>query len=112
MEQSKAWYQQVMGLEVLDEVWIRNDSIGIAHLINERLSVELIYDARTSSKELVQGFFKVGFHVADVEVIADRVQRETGVRPRIADDNQRALRILQLKDPDNNTIQLQSPLNP
>jgi|GEM_PF-947411 len=111
MERSTEWYQQVLGLEMLDETWIRNDSLGIVNLMNERLAVELIFDARSSSKGLTQGFFKVGFHVPNVGEIADRIERKTSSRPGIVNDEKRGIRILQLKDPDNNTIQLQSPLS-
>ena len=51
-----------------------------------------------------------GFYVPEVEDVAERIAKATGERPRIVDFEELNQRILQIKDPDGNTIQLLSPL--
>ena len=44
--------------------------------------------------------------------VAERVEKATGERPRVVDFEPLAQRILQLRDPEGNVIQLFSPLGP
>ena len=83
----------------------------IVNLSNEHLFVEIIRDDRAADVDRAQGFFKVGFRVPDVEVVGDRVERATGERPRVIDVARHGVRILQLRDPDGNIIQLSSKLD-
>ena len=77
---------------------------------NDFLFVELIRDDRAQVVDRAQGFFKVGFQVADVAEVADRIASATGERPRVLDFEQYSVRIIQFRDPDGNRIQLSSPL--
>jgi len=79
-------------------------------LINEDLSVQIIRDSRSESVDRARGFFKFGFRVPDVDAIASRVETATGERPSIVDFSKHGIRILQLRDPEGNVIQLTSLL--
>lgn len=111
VDKSTDWYCTTFGLEKLDDTEADDGSWRIVNLHGKGLSVELIRDARAQRVDRAQGFFKVGFQVADVGTVADRVERATKKRPRIVDDTRHGIHILQLKDPDGNTIQLSSPLD-
>lgn len=80
------------------------------NLRNPHLLVEIIRDDRARDADRARGFFKVGFQVPDVRLVADAVFRATGVRPRVSEFPEFDIRIIQLRDPDGNVIQLASPL--
>lgn len=80
------------------------------NLKNQSLFVELIRDDRAQDVDRARGFFKVGFQVQDVGSVADVVARATGERPRVLEFAEFGVRIIQIHDPDGNTIQLTSPL--
>lgn len=105
-----AWYRNVFGLVELDDTQAEDGAWRIVNLSNEQLFVEVIRDDRARAAERVLGFRKVGFHVPDVEVIAERVEQATGERPRIVDDDRFGIRLLQIRDPEGNIIQLSSRL--
>ena len=110
MERSVAWYRQVLGLDALFGTAADDGAWEIQNLGNDRLLVELIRDDRAQSVDRALGFRKVGFAVDDVETLADHIEQATGERPRIVDFEPMAQRILQLRDPDGNTLQLFSTL--
>lgn len=110
VDASVAWYEQALGLKKLSDQKAENGVWRIVNLSNERLFVEIIRDNRAEQTAGPLGICKVGFGVPDVERVADRVERATGERPRIVDFQRFKLRILQLKDPEGNTIQLTSKL--
>ena len=112
VDEAATWYRTVFGLDELDRKTADDSSWQIVNLRNENLFVELIRDNRSQKVERAQGFFKVGFQVPNVEAVADYVARVMGERPRIVDDIVLRIRILQLKDPAGNTIQLHSHLDP
>lgn len=107
---SAAWYRDVFGLRALGGSEADDGSWRIENLRNGQLFVELIYDDRTRDVDRALGFRKVGFYVSDVDVVADRVERAKGERPRVVEIEEFGQRILQIKDPDGNTIQLMSQL--
>ena len=82
----------------------------IENLRNEQLFVELIRDDRAQEVDRALGFRKVGFYVPDVEVVANRAERATGERPRVVEFEEFGQRILQIRDPDGNIIQLVTQL--
>jgi predicted enzyme related to lactoylglutathione lyase len=110
VDKSVAWYCTVFGLAKMGGSVAEDGSWRIENLGNEQLSVEIIYDSRAQEVERALGFRKVGFHVRDVEEVAEKVERATGERPRVVDFEQLGQRILQIRDPDGNTIQLFSVL--
>jgi predicted enzyme related to lactoylglutathione lyase len=80
------------------------------NLSNDALFVEIIRDDRAREVDRPRGFFKVGFRVPDVDVVADRVERATGARPEPLNFSRYRVRILQLRDPEGNILQLSSKL--
>ncbi len=110
VDKSVEWYRSVFGLHKLSGSKADDGSWQIENLKNDRLFVEIIRDDRAVDVERPRGFRKVGFEVRDVEAVADRVARATGERPRVLDYDQHGVRILQIRDPDGNIIQLSSPL--
>lgn len=110
VDRSLAWYRTVFGLDELGGSVAEDGSWRIENLRNEQLLVEIIRDDRAQEVDRARGFRKVGFQVPDVEVVADRVAAATGERPRVLEFARFGLRIIQIRDPDGNIIQLASPL--
>ena len=111
MDRSVAWYQRALGLEVLDDTSAEDGRWRIVNLTRDGLAVELIQDRRDRAAEgRVRGLSKVGFEVQDLEPIADRVAASGEERPRILDFDKHSLRLLQVRDPDGNVVQLFSPM--
>jgi predicted enzyme related to lactoylglutathione lyase len=109
---SVTWYRTALGLDELGGSAAEDGSWRIENLGNKQLLVELIRDDRAQVVDRARGFRKVGFRVPDVETVADRVARATGERPRVVDFPRFGLRIIQIRDPDGNIIQLSSLLEP
>lgn len=110
VDRSVDWYRSVFGLHAIGGEEAEDRSFRIENLRNDQLLVEIIRDDRAQEVERALGFRKVGFQVPDVETIADRVARATGARPGVLDFARFGLRIIQIRDPDGNIIQLSSPL--
>lgn len=110
LDRSVEWYRTAFGLKELGGSTAEDGSWRIENLGDDRLLVELIRDDRAREVERARGFSKVGFQVPDVETVADRVARATGERPRVLDFERFGLRIIQVRDPDGNIIQLSAPL--
>jgi hypothetical protein len=104
------WYSAVFGLRSLGGSKADDGSWRIENLGNERLLVEIIRDRRAQGVDRALGFRKVGFYVPDVETVAERIARATGERPRVVDFEELNQRILQIRDPGGNIIQLLSSL--
>lgn len=109
LEVSVAWYVTAFGLRKLDDQAAEDGAWRIVNLASADLLVELIHDKRDQVVQKARGFAKVGYGVADVEVVADRIEGATGSRPRIVEIRQHEVRVIQLRDPDGNLIQLSSP---
>lgn len=110
VDRSAKWYRDTLGMQDVDGSHADDGSWRILNLRNEQLLVEIIRDNRATKVDRARGFFKVGFRVADVEVVADRAAQATGERPRVVDFEEHGMRLLQLRDPDGNRIQLFSPM--
>ena len=110
VDRAADWYAAAFGVERLDDHEAGDGSWRIVNLTGENLAIELIRDDRDQAAARVRGIRKVGFGVADVEVVADTVERATGTRPGVVDDQRHGIRILQLRDPDGNVLQLSSQL--
>jgi len=109
-DKSAQWYRTAFGLRELDRSAADDGSWQIVNLINDHLFVEIIRDNRVQNVARGRGFFKVGFHVPDVEAVADVVGRATGDRPRVLEFARYGVRIVQIRDPDGHIIQLFSRL--
>lgn len=112
VDRSAEWYRTAFGLSDAGGSQADDGSWQIVNLRNSNLFVELIRDDRAQEVDRAKGFFKVGFQVPDVREVADAVERATGERPRVLEFTEFGVRILQIHDPDGNTIQLASPLHP
>ncbi|MFW6201914.1 MAG: VOC family protein [Gemmatimonadota bacterium] len=110
VDRSVAWYRTAFGLDPIGGSAAEDGSWRIENLGSDHLIVELIRDDRARPVDRARGFRKVGFQVPDIEAVADRVARATGERPRVRDFPRFGLRIIQIRDPDGNIIQLSSPL--
>jgi predicted enzyme related to lactoylglutathione lyase len=110
VDSSVGWYRTAFGLRDLGGSQAEDDSWRIENLGNDRLMIEVIRDDRAQPAGRALGFRKVGFYVPDVEEVAERVERMTGERPNIVEYGKLNQRILQLRDPDGNVIQLMSTI--
>lgn len=110
LDASMAWYSTALGLRKLDEQSAADGSWRIVNLVSDDFWVELIHDRRDGTSPPSRGFAKVGWFVPDVRVVAERAGRAAGRPPRVIEVARQNLRILQLRDPDGNVLQLMSPL--
>ena len=110
VDKSVTWYKTVFGLRSLGGSRADDGSWRIENLGNGKLLVEIIRDGRAQEVDRAFGFRKVGFFVPNVEKIADRIEDATGERPRVVEFEELEQRILQIRDPDGNIVQLMSPL--
>lgn len=110
VDRSVAWYREVFGLRPLGGSAADDGSWRIENLGNKHLLVEVIRDGRAEEVDRALGFRKVGFHVPDVKKVAERIARATGERPRVVEFEELNQQLLQIRDPDGNTIQLLSAL--
>lgn len=108
VDRSVAWYRRAFGVEPLGGSAADDGSWRIENVGNEKLLIEIIRDSRAQRVDRAMGFRKVGFYVPNLEGVADRIERATGERPRIVELEALDQRILQLRDPDGNVIQLLS----
>ncbi len=111
----RPWYEQTFGVTLIDDSIADDGRWRIANLGNDQFAIELIFDRRSTEPAdgvRVRGFAKLGVSVPDVELVADRVEAAGGERPRVLDFEEHGIRLVQLKDPEGNTIQLHSPLEP
>lgn len=112
IERSVEWYSRAFALVRGDQSKAADGSWEIVNLLSPDLAVEIIRDNRAIGADRALGFFKVGFAVPDVDLVANRVESATGERPHVVESPAHGIRILQLRDPDGNRIQLSSPLDP
>lgn len=110
IEASVAWYTRAFALKEVERSRAEDGAWEIVNLTNDRLFVEIVRDNRARDVDRSLGIRKVGFHVPDVRVVADRVERATGERPRVLDFARFGVRILQVRDPDGAIVQLFSDL--
>lgn len=108
---SAEWYRRTFGLREVGGSEAENGSWRIVNLSNDHLFVEIIRDDRAQGVDRARGLFKVGFQVPDVETVADAIEKQTGDRPRVLDFRRFGVRIVQIRDPEGNIIQISSRLN-
>ena len=103
------WYGTALGVRPVDDTVAEDGSWRIVNMTNNDIFVELIRDDRATKADRALGFAKIGFRVDDLDAIADRVEEATGERPRVLEFARHSIRILQLRDPEGNIIQLSTP---
>ncbi len=106
IEKSAAWYRRVLGLEEKT----RLDGGGQFQIVNLHgpgLFVELIAtdSALDRPEGRIEGPFKVGLLVPDLDHFLTRLP-ESMQRPELVTDTRNALRLVQILDPDGNTVQV------
>ncbi len=117
MTRSKSWYEKVLGFKVLTETENTERGIKIVNLENSMIQLELIELANTTSLDQVlaglpkgsrlSGFFKFGFKVAGFDRwVAYLKETDANNLGRVVNDPVSGKRMLILKDPDGNRIQL------
>ena len=108
---SSAWYESVLGLEVSTRA-SENGRYEIVNLQGDGLFVELIkLEAATDRPDsVINGPFKVGMLVSDLNEFAARLP-DSIPEPEVISDTKNELLLIQLRDPDNNTIQVVELLN-
>lgn len=114
VDEAIAWYTRALAVDLLDDNTADDGRWRIANLGSDALSIELIFDRRSQERSdgaRHNGLAKVGVSVPDVRPVADRVEADTGERPRVVEFEPHGIRLIQLHDPEGNVIQLHSPLS-
>ena len=106
VEASRNWYQTVLGLEQVSRSTER-DRFDIINMAGPGLFVELLElsAAATRPGGQIEGPFKVGMLVDDLTAFAAALPT-TASDANIIYDQKNEVLIMQLKDPDNNTVQV------
>lgn len=114
LDTSIAWYSQVLGFTVVNRTTLANRGTDVANLENGKNRLELI-QIETSlspasvleSKQKMQGLFKIGFSVNDIEsYIAILRSINPYFDERVVTDPVSGKSTIVFKDPDGNRIQL------
>ena len=114
LERSLIWYRDALGFDIGLEFKNEDRGITIANLQQGRTRLELIQIATsvhpdTLSKEpqLVQGHFKFGLRLKDFDVWMEHLKEfDPGISSRVAEDPITRNRMVVIRDPDGNRIQL------
>ena len=106
LDASRNWYQTVLGLDVVSRA-TQADRYDIINMAGPGLFVELLKLGAAAERPggQIEGPFKVGMLVDDLTAFAAALPAAESDANIVYDDNNKVL-ILQLKDPDNNTVQV------
>ncbi len=106
IDASLAWYESVLGLEVSARV-AESGRYEIVNLQGAGLFVELIKLEAAADRpdNVISGPFKVGLLVSDLDEFMARLP-DSIAEPEVISDTRNDLLLIQLRDPDNNTIQV------
>ena len=115
LDASVAWYQSLFGLTVKDRQSIPGRKIRLAILESPSFLTELIEDqAALDRRKLlekspkgtnIQGHFKIGFRVTDMDGLLKRLQALKVPVERVYSDPRSKRRNFLINDPDGNLIQ-------
>ena len=110
------WYTQVLGFEVLNFVESKERGFKQSNLKKNAIAIELIeLDSAISiedvpyytSKTRVKGFFKTGFLVSDFNKwMRHLTNKEVNFHGSVVTDDTNGKRMVIIKDPDGNRIQI------
>ncbi|MFY0631250.1 MAG: VOC family protein [Flavobacteriaceae bacterium] len=117
IEKSIDWYSNNLGFELINKNESKEMSYKQANLKRGNILIELIELESAVSPEVVipsytkktrlQGFFKVGFLIADFDQwIQELTKLKVEFHGRVAKSNETGKRMVIVKDPDGNRIQL------
>jgi len=106
VEASQSWYETVLGLQEMSRSKERG-RYYIVNLAGPGIFVELMQLDAASARPggQIEGPFKVGMLVDDLTSYAAALPAVAG-EPKIVYDNENDVLVLQLRDPDNNTVQV------
>lgn len=114
---SAAWYERVLGFEVVRRQTFEEQGVSIAILRRGDALLELVdhpearalgdLEPPVERTYLVHGIFKFGFLVPDLDAVIARLETlEVPLRGRIIEEGDGSFRSLQVVDPDGNFIQI------
>ncbi len=102
---SAEWYMSTFGLAA-GERMVQEGRYEIVNLQKPGLFVELLeLDGAGDRANRAQGFFKAGFLTEDLDAFIASLPDSVS-KPSVIEDSVNKLRLVQLKDPDGNTIQV------
>lgn len=115
IDASASWYKSVFGLKLKTESNDAGAGYKVVILESERLLVELMELRGSLSRESlltgkpdgtqIQGHFKVGFKVKDIDACLKKLSQLQIEVPRVWKDNSSGKRNFIVSDPDGNLIQ-------
>lgn len=114
---SISWYQEVLGFELIDRVDVPERGFRQSNLKRALMDIELIELKTAISQEEVlsknpsvshiHGIFKVGFQVSDFDAwLLHLTNAKVEFGGSVVTDQKTGKRMLIIKDPDSNRIQL------
>ncbi|GAA4272721.1 VOC family protein [Aquimarina gracilis] len=117
IEQSINWYSEILGFEILNKVDLPERNLKQANLKRSSILIELIeLGSAVSHKKLlknfpkktkIKGFFKFGFFVPEFEKWIDFLKKSNvEFNGDIVTDHLTGKKMLIIKDPDGNRIQI------
>lgn len=117
VEVSRAWYQRLLGLEVVRSVDLEDAGIRIRLLAGEGSFLELVESSASRGVDEIEppvarrfhlrGVFKVGFEVDDLDRSVSRLGKlDVALRGDVVSEADGSMRSLQVEDPDGNVLQL------
>ncbi len=117
MEVSSSWYQEVLGFEILNETQNMERGFQQKNLKHGSVHIELIEIKGTLTPETllenqpkgsrISGFFKFGMKVPGFDAWMMHLQKkEANIHGNVVTDPVSGMRMVIVKDPDGNRIQL------
>jgi|SRR6266498_2677051 len=115
IDTSSLWYQSVFGLQVKNRINEPETGFKVIILESSQLVMELIEDKSSlDTKKIlngkpegthIQGFFKIGFKVSDVDACINHLKNLKITVERVYTDSSNKRNFL-INDPDGNLVQL------
>lgn len=114
LETSREWYSSILGFELTNDFKSEERGISIANLSQGSTRLELIEivgsvppDSLSKGTSRLQGIFKFGMRTGDFDVwAAHLIESDPSLQDQIVTDPVTRKRMLVIRDPDGNRIQL------
>lgn len=117
MDTSIAWYSEMLGFEIIDKREYPESGFKQANLKRDNAIIEIIQlNSAFSAKDVIPdynsktrliGFFKIGFLISDFdEFMTHLAKKNVEYHGKVVLDNDSGKRMVIVKDPDDNRIQL------
>lgn len=110
IDAASAWYGETLGLEETSRL-ADEGRYAIVNLGRPGLAVELLQLAAASARPegYLTGPFKIGMLVADLDAFLATLPADIET-PRVIEDEENGLLLVQLRDPDGNIVQIMQRL--